>query len=85
MCQWGTDTELCVPIPAGLAWNGQFHWDVKGIDSCIAPIVQALNAAGIYTANCCCGHGKGDGAIILHDGRVLIIKDFEDYMSEGEG
>jgi hypothetical protein len=74
MCKWGTDTNLCVPIPARLAWDGQFQWAVRGVDSCIADLVQALNAAGIYTANCCCGHDKGDGIIFLHDGRVLIIK-----------
>lgn len=73
MCKWGTETLLLVPIPAELSYNGEFHWDVKGIDSCIADIVQALNDAGIYTANCCCGHGETHGSIILHDGRVLVI------------
>ena len=44
------------------------------IDWCIHHIVSALNAAGIRTVACCCGHGKQDGRIDLDDGRVLIIK-----------
>jgi len=74
MCIHGTETILYVPMPAHLSYTGAFRWDYKGIDACIAPIVQALNDAGIYTANCCCGHGKEDGSIHLHDGRVLRIE-----------
>lgn len=74
MCEWGTDVILRVPIPAELSHTGKFRWDYKDIDSCIAPIVQALNDAGIYTAQSCCGHGKGDGEILLHDGRIIVIK-----------
>jgi len=61
-------------MPAELSHTDEFRWAIKGIDSCIADIVEALNAAGIYTSQCCCGHGKGDGFIDLHDGRTLIIK-----------
>ena len=64
---------LLVPMPASLSHNGKFHWAHKGIDRCIAPIVEALNNAGAFTANCYCGHRKGDGSIILHDGRELVI------------
>jgi len=74
MCEWGNDVILLVPIPANLSYTGKFRWDYKGIDSCIAPIVKALNDAGIYTASCCCGHGKADGIILLHDGRTIIIQ-----------
>lgn len=74
MCKHGEEVELVVPMPAYLSYTGTFRWDVKAIDACIAPIVQALNDAEIYTANCCCGHGKEDGIIYLHDGRELIIK-----------
>lgn len=77
MCEWGTEVILRVPIPEKLSHTGAFRWDEKAIDACIAPIVQALNAHGIYTASCCCGHGKEDGRIDLHDGRVLIIKEHE--------
>ena len=74
MCEWGTNTELLVLIPSELSYTGALRWDYKGIDSCIAPIVKALNDAGIYTSQSCCGHGKGDGSIDLHDGRTIIIR-----------
>lgn len=78
MCEWGTTIELIVPIPAELSHNGQFHWAAKPIDSCIAPLVKALNDQGIYTSGCCCGHGKAPGEIFLHDGRVLTINTREE-------
>jgi hypothetical protein len=74
MCKWGTDVILRVPIPAELSYTGKFRWAYKGIDSCIAPLVQALNDVGIYTASSCCGHGKVDGIVQLHDGRTIVIK-----------
>jgi hypothetical protein len=43
------------------------------VDGCIAPLVSALNAAGIETIACCCGHGKRPGNIALKDKRELII------------
>lgn len=73
MCQWGNETLCLVPMPAELSHTGEFRWAIKGVDACIAPIVDALNAAGIYTANSCCGHGKSPGRIALHDGRELVI------------
>jgi hypothetical protein len=51
------------------------------IDSCIVPLVQALNDAGIYTVSCCCGHGEEYGHIWLRDGRVLVILD---HLPEGD-
>lgn len=74
MCDWGTQVLLLVPMPAELSHTGQFRWAIKGVDACIADLVQALNSAGIYTANSCCGHGKAPGVIFLHDGRVLMIE-----------
>lgn len=44
------------------------------VDWCIHHIVAALNAGGVRTVACCCGHGVQDGRIDLEDGRVLIIK-----------
>lgn len=73
MCKWGTTKDLLVPIPAHLSHTGEFRWDTKPVDSCLADIVQALNDAGVYTAGCCCGHGQRPGSIILHDGRELIM------------
>lgn len=74
MCIQGDEVLLYVPIPAHLAHDGQFRWDWKAVDRCIAPIVVALNKAGIYTAGCCCGHGQENGTIFLHDGRVLHVE-----------
>ena len=74
-CIFGkSEIILNVLIPANLSHTGNFHWALKPVDKCIAPIVQALNDAGIYTAGCCCGHGETDGNIILHDGRLLTIE-----------
>lgn len=73
MCTHGDEVILLVPMPAHLSYTAALRWDYKGVDTCIAPIVQALNDAGIYTANSCCGHGQSEGTIHLHDGRVLRI------------
>lgn len=74
MCRLGNIILLSVPILAELSYTGKARWDVKSIDSCIAPIVEALNNGGIFTFNSRCGHGKEDGRIDLQDGRILIIK-----------
>lgn len=74
MCEWGDTVILSVPIPARLSHTGASRWAEKPIDRCIAPLVTALNAAGIYTASSCCGHGKQDGTIVLQDGRTLIVR-----------
>lgn len=42
-------------------------------DPCIAPLIEALNAAGIATVASCCGHGHRPGFIMLADGRDLIV------------
>lgn len=73
MCEWGTTTDLLVPIPANLAAEGALTWKTKPVDSCIAPIVDALNKGGVFTASCCCGHGRQAPEIVLHDNRQLII------------
>jgi hypothetical protein len=74
MCNHGNEILLSVPVPADLSYTGEPRWAIKGVDRCIAPIVHALNIAGIYTAGCCCGHGKADGSIVLQDGRTLVIR-----------
>lgn len=74
MCKWGTSELVQVTVPAHLSHTGKDRVDMIKIDKCIAPIVRALNEAGIRTDAACCGHGKGDGHILLYDGRELIIK-----------
>ena len=61
MCKHGTT----VPMP--------IRGKVQDIDSCIAPIVAALNAGGLITKASCCGHGNRPGNIALDDGRELMI------------
>ena len=79
MCKWGTDTNIMVRIPANISCTNKARLAIKGVDSCIADIVQALVMGGIWTTGCCCGHGKAPGAIGLEDGRTLIIfKDDEE-------
>jgi len=75
LCNHGDTVSLCVNVPANLSHNGESRWCIKEIDSCIAPIIQALNDGGILTSNSCCGHGNADGEIILQDGRILQIKE----------
>ena len=65
MCKWGKHTGLVV--------CGR----VRDIDSCIYPLVAALNKEGFTTVACCCGHGQRPGTIALADGReLLILPDF---------
>ena len=73
MCRHGEEILLTVPVPAELSADRSPRWAYKGIDKCIAPLVDALNNAEIYTASCCCGHGDELGHIWLQDGRILIV------------
>lgn len=65
--------ESNVELPNLLAFNGEWHRRTWKIDSCIAPIVKALNDGGVETVASCCGHGKGPGRISLADGRDLNV------------
>jgi hypothetical protein len=60
------------------------HWKQMMIDECLAPIIDALNQAGIYTVQCCCGHGYQYGEIELVDGRFLLVctKEQRDKLHE---
>lgn len=60
--------QACMPI------RGR----VRGIDWCIHQIVAALNAGGVETVACCCGHGEKPGRIDLADGRVLTVTEGRD-------
>lgn len=69
MCKWNTVTEvkLCKPREV----SGRI---AVSVDSCIAPLVQALNDANIETMGSCCGHNKIEGDILLADGRRIVIQ-----------
>lgn len=76
MCKHGDTVTLHVPIPAHLSATGKQCWKDKPIDRCISSLVSALNDSWkpeLRTASSCCGHGKGPGEILLHDGRRLVI------------
>jgi len=73
MCAHGTSIPVQVKIPADLAAEGREKWKEAPIDACIAPLVAALQVAGIDMRGSCCGHGRGDGHIDLQDGRGLLI------------
>ena len=77
MCQWGTYVEMDLLKPAHLSHTGKAFMKLEQIDACIAPIVKALNDAGITTTQSCCGHGKGLGRIDLEDGRIIWIDNKE--------
>lgn len=73
MCEWGDTVPLKVWIPKQLSHTGEARWDEKPVDACISRIVQALNDGGVCTIASCCGHGKGDGSILLAGGRELVV------------
>lgn len=73
MCVHGTETLTTVTIPADLSHTGHAYSKCVGIDSCIASVVAALEAAGVLMRGSCCGHGATDGTIQLVDGRTLVV------------
>ncbi|HEY0169894.1 MAG TPA: hypothetical protein VGB98_02490 [Pyrinomonadaceae bacterium] len=66
MCLWGTSETFTILNAAG-------ETRLIDVDSCIAPIVRALNGVGVVTVASCCGHGKQPGNIALADGREIVI------------
>lgn len=73
MCQHGDTVPVMVLLSPDLSHTGRARWKVMPIDKCIAPLVEALQVAGINMRSSCCGHGKANGEIILEDGRILQI------------
>ena len=73
MCKWGKTTRCGVWVHKDDSHTGEEYLAVKAVDSCLSDIVTALNKNGIKTRACCCGHGKNNGIITLHDGRELCI------------
>ncbi|MPZ13776.1 MAG: hypothetical protein GEU73_05030 [Chloroflexi bacterium] len=66
MCNDHSGTQVTVKHPE----KGLCRFDV---DTCIAPLVEALFAAGIPAVASCCGHGHRPGNIALEDGREIVI------------
>lgn len=63
--------QVCMPL------NGK----VVCIDRCIHQIIAGLNARGVRTVACCCGHGEQKGRIDLEDGRILWIENKIDNLT----
>lgn len=83
MCKWGTTVDLPVTIPADLSHTEEGRVAAKAIDACIAPIVKALNDAGILTRSSCCGHEKRPGSIALADGREILLSEHQEGYRRG--
>ena len=69
MCKWGDSIVMEVTIPSHLSHSGETYKKKVGIDRCIAPLVKAMNEAGMVTDASCCGHGKQPPSIIFNDGQ----------------
>ena len=85
MCRHGDTVTLRLRTMAQVSHHGEDYWRDWSIDRCIAPIVKALQDAGIDMLGSCCGHGKGDGSILLADGRELVIRQRQQAATAGSG
>lgn len=73
VCPCSETVDVECEIPAGLSHTGARRKKVCAIDRCLAPLILALQAAGIGTEGCCCGHGKYDGTVCFENGIRLIV------------
>jgi hypothetical protein len=73
VCPCHATIDVECDIPPGLSHTGQRRTKVCGIDKCLAPLIYVLQAAGIATTGCCCGHGDHHGTIELEVGTRLIV------------
>ena len=71
--------RLLVSVPEYNRETKEVTWSEQEIDRCLVKIIKALNAGGIYTKMCCCGHGDHRGSIELFDGRIISISDGYHY------
>ena len=65
--------EDTVPVMVKESENDSPH--LVQIDVDIAPIIVALQNAGIYTLTSCSGHGETDGYILLENAGLTIWKE----------
>lgn len=73
MCKRIEETFVRVRIPADLSCDGREKWKDVKIDSCIAPLVKALQNGAIDMRGSCCGHNEKHGWIELQDKRLLLV------------
>ena len=70
MCAWGINRP--VTLAYQMLVSGRTEVDV---DACLAPLIQALNDAGVQTVGCCCGHGRGQGSVLIQqDARIIELR-----------
>ena len=76
--------QHCDEIGGEITYRNQVSMPLNGrvrcIDYCIHRIIAALNAGGIKTRWCCCGHGQMPGRIDLEDGRTLAVLSPDDLQ-----
>lgn len=80
----GKTPQVIVPKPEWSSRNG----DTIALDACIAPVVEAIWAAGHITLSSCCGHGRQAPGLVLGDGSDAtpeIIADIERIIAEVDG
>lgn len=72
----GDAVEVEVTVPASQSYTKMERKAMMKIDKCLAPLIIILNAYGIKTTSCCCGHGKtkksyvGISAKNIHLGKI---------------
>lgn len=71
MCKWG---QLIAVSTLREGNDGiRYGWNVHWIDSCLAASIQYMNALGIVTTNCCCGHGGESGWITVDPESIPLL------------
>jgi len=66
MCKWRTNATIkVIRSPSAARLHLPDGWYPVAVDACIAAYVQRMNDLGIVTVGCCCGHGKGPGAVLV--------------------
>lgn len=79
MCKHGDTVNVELLTVARCSHTGRDFRRVWPVDRCIAKIVESLDRGGVRMLGSCCGHGKGDGQILLEDGRILRIEKWAVY------
>lgn len=83
MCKWGDTKLVKVPVRRSSNLPTGFEWEEREIDSCIARLIDALNAIGQYTKACCCGHGTTvNWSILFWDGNEMKLSDCSLWKSK---
>lgn len=79
MCKWGTCKIIYV-----IRRNNPYirdGWHPVAVDACIADYIQTMNDRNIITLNCCCGHGKDRGSVLI-DYTSKHLLDYYQYKYE---